>query len=59
VWGRLLYDASTPDRLFASLLEERLSTGRVLPTIVSRKNLPFSLPSIRYPPPSAKALQKC
>ena len=27
VWGRLLYDASTPDRLFANLLEERFGAG--------------------------------
>jgi hypothetical protein len=27
VWGRLLYDSSTPDRLFASLLEERFGAG--------------------------------
>ena len=27
VWGRLLYDASMPDRLFASLLEERFGAG--------------------------------
>jgi len=27
VWGRLLYDAATPDRLFATLLEERFGAG--------------------------------
>jgi len=27
VWGRLLYDGTTPDRVFASLLEERFGAG--------------------------------
>ena len=27
VWGRLLYDGATPDRIFASLLEERFGVG--------------------------------
>ena len=27
VWGRLLYDAATPDRVFADLLEERFGAG--------------------------------
>jgi hypothetical protein len=27
VWGRLLYDAATPDRAFAALLEERFGAG--------------------------------
>ncbi|MFZ5828751.1 MAG: hypothetical protein ACOY3P_01620, partial [Planctomycetota bacterium] len=27
VWGRLLYDGATPDRVFASLLEERFGAG--------------------------------
>jgi len=27
VWGRLLYDSTTPDRLFAALLEERFGAG--------------------------------